>query len=68
MWKDPAKEAIRQHFIARQVAREATRLAEIAAEIEDAIENTVVETRMPIEEAVAFIRAGGERHDVFRKH
>ncbi|WP_425624924.1 hypothetical protein [Agrobacterium radiobacter] len=63
-----AKEAIRQHFIDRQKAREADMLAECAAEIEDAIANTVVETRMPIEEGLAFLRAGGERHDIFRKH
>lgn len=63
-----AKEAIRQHFIDRQKARETARLAECAAEIEAAIDGTVIETRMPIDEAVAFLRAGGERHDVFRKH
>ena len=63
-----AKRAIRQYYIDRQIAREAARLRECQADIEDAIENTVVETRMPIEEGLAFLRAGGERHDVFRKH
>lgn len=63
-----AKAAIRQHYIDRQAAREAARLAECVAEIEAAIDATVIETRMPIEEGLAFLRAGGERHDVFRKH
>lgn len=68
MSKNPHFEAIRQRYIDRQAAREAARLRECEADIEDAIENTVVETRMPIEEGLAFLRAGGERHDVFRKH
>ncbi len=61
MTKDPAKEAIRQHFIDRQAAREAARLEEQAAEIAEAIDGTVVETRMTIEDGLAFLRAGGER-------
>jgi hypothetical protein len=63
MFKDPAKEAIRQHYVERQASREAALLAERQAEVEEAIANTVVETRMPIEEGLAFLRAGGERED-----
>ncbi|MCZ7861044.1 hypothetical protein O9X98_06460 [Agrobacterium salinitolerans] len=63
MFQDTAKEAIRQKYVARQAAREAARLETCQAEIAEAIGNTVVETRMPIEDGIAFLRAGGERED-----
>lgn len=57
------KETIRQGFVARQAAREAVELAERQSEVATAIENTVVETRMTVEDGLAFLRAGGERED-----
>lgn len=63
MFKDTAKEAIRRKYVDRQAAREVARLETCQAEIAEAIGNTVVETRMPIEEGIAFLRAGGERED-----
>lgn len=64
MFKDPAKEAIRKHYVDRQAAREAATLVDRQAETEEAIASTVVETRMTIEEGLAFLRAGGEREDL----
>lgn len=55
------KETIRQGYINRQVGREARRLETRAAETAEAIASTVVETRMTVEDGLAFLRAGGER-------
>ncbi|MBY3433569.1 hypothetical protein HFN89_05350 [Rhizobium laguerreae] len=55
------KETIRQGFIARQADREGKRLETRADETAAAIAATVVETRMPAEDGLAFLRAGGER-------
>ncbi len=63
-----SKAAIRQHFIDRHVARKKLLQAELIEEVEDAIENTVIQFRMPIDTALAFLRAGGERHDAHFKH
>lgn len=57
------KETIRQEFVERQAAREAARLVKRQTETETAIATTEVETRMPIEEGLTFLRAGGERED-----
>nr|WP_250807401.1 hypothetical protein [Neorhizobium tomejilense] len=64
MFKDPAKEAVRQHFVDRQAKRDEARLARRQAETEEAIAGTEVETRMTIEEGLAFLQAGGERDQV----
>ncbi|MGR9293668.1 hypothetical protein ACU8OS_35470 (plasmid) [Rhizobium leguminosarum] len=55
------KEAIRQHFLARQDARRAAMVAEWEDNIREQIEGSSVETRMTIEDGLAFLRAGGER-------
>jgi hypothetical protein len=61
MFRDPAKEAVRRHFVDRQMARDAARLARRKAETVEAIEATEVETSMTIEDGIAFLRDGGER-------
>jgi hypothetical protein len=55
------KATIRQDFLDRQAGREARRLETRASETADAIASTVVETRMTVEDGLAFLRAGGER-------
>ena len=63
MFKDPNKEAIRKQFAGRQAARDDARLVRRQAETEEAIAGSEVETRMTIEEGLAFLTAGGERED-----
>ncbi|MDW9481327.1 hypothetical protein GOB57_22020 [Sinorhizobium meliloti] len=63
MFKDPAKEAIRKHYADRQVTRDEARLARRAAETEEAIAGTEIETRMTVDDGLAFLRASGERED-----
>jgi len=55
------KAAIRQHFIAKHEARKAAMVAEWEDNIREQIEASPVETRMTIEDGLAFLRAGGER-------
>ncbi|ANL11991.1 MULTISPECIES: hypothetical protein [unclassified Rhizobium] len=55
------KEAIRQHFLARHQARKAAMVAEWEDNIREAIGASPIETRMTIEDGIAFLRAGGER-------
>ncbi|ANL74269.1 hypothetical protein AMC83_PA00042 (plasmid) [Rhizobium phaseoli] len=55
------KEAIRQHFLARHEARKAAMFAEWQDNIREVIEASPIETRMTIEDGIAFLRAGGER-------
>jgi hypothetical protein len=55
------KATIRQDYIDRQADREARRLETRAADTAEAIASTVVETRMTVEDGLAFLRAGGER-------
>ncbi|TBG52603.1 hypothetical protein [Rhizobium leguminosarum] len=55
------KEAIRQHFIAKHQARKAAMVAEWEDNIREQIEGSPVETRMTIEDGLAFLKAGGER-------
>ncbi|MCS4089324.1 hypothetical protein [Rhizobium sp. BK176] len=55
------KAMIRQDYIDRQAGREARRLETRAAETAAAIASTEVETRMTVEDGLAFLRAGGER-------
>jgi hypothetical protein len=55
------KETIRQVYIDRQADRETRRLETRAADTAEAIASTVVETRMSVEDGLAFLREGGER-------
>ncbi|MGO7266143.1 hypothetical protein [Rhizobium johnstonii] len=55
------KLAIRQHFIAKHQAREAGMVAEWEDNIREAVEGGPIETRMTIEDGIAFLQAGGER-------
>ncbi|MBA1343964.1 MULTISPECIES: hypothetical protein [Rhizobium] len=55
------KEAIRQHFIARHQARKAAMVTEWEDNIREQIEASSIETRMTIEDGIAFLQAGGER-------
>lgn len=55
------KEAIRQHFLAKHQARKAAMVAEWEDNIREQIEASPIETRMTIEDGLAFLRAGGER-------
>lgn len=58
-----SKEAIFKKFQDRQADRRADMLAERQAETEAAVAGADVETRMTIEEGLAFLTAGGERED-----
>lgn len=63
MFKDTAKEALRQEYVARQVAREAAAADARAEELAEDIAAAPVETSMTTDEGLAFLRSGGERED-----